>query len=318
MLQRWVRVPIQSSRHQYSTRRMVARSSCYTTSGNRPAQRRGVSGVLQVVATPIGNLDDVTFRAVDALRNADLVLAEDTRRTATLLRHIDATTPQQSLHEHNERDRTSEVLEKLIAGETIVLVSDAGTPTVSDPGYHLISACVAAGIRVEPIPGPSAMLAALVVAGLPTDRVAFDGFLPRKGQARQQRLQALATEPRTIVLYASVHRVGVDLDDLAAALGGDRSAVLARELTKRHEEVMYGTLDELRTRVREGVRGEVTLVIAGQPDQPPPMLDDHVLRDAIRAERAAGQSVRDAAAAVSTRTGVARRHVYELAIRDNE
>jgi 16S rRNA (cytidine1402-2'-O)-methyltransferase len=273
-----------------------------------------VTGSLVVVATPIGNLADLSARATDVLREVDLILAEDTRHTGRLLAHIGSPVPQRSLHEHNERERTAEVLVRLRAGERVALVSDAGTPAVSDPGYRLIATCVAAGIRVEPIPGPSAVLAALVASGLPTDRFAFDGFLPRKGQARRERVTELATEPRTIVLFAAPHRVADDLDDLAAALGPDRLASLARELTKLHEEVRHGTLASLADGAREGVRGEVTLVIAGAPAAPAALPDDQELAARVADRITAGTSKKDAIAEVARHAGVPKRTVYQAVL----
>ncbi len=224
-----------------------------------------MAGTLSVVSTPIGNLDDLTLRAIEVLRSADLILAEDTRRTGRLLAHIDSRVPQRSLHEYNEQERLEDALARLEAGEHLALVSDAGTPTVSDPGYRLLSACAARGVRIVPVPGASAALAALVVSGLPTDRVVLDGFLPRKGKPRQQRLSALAAEARTSVLFLSPHRAAQDLADLAELAGEDRAAVLCRELTKLHEEVRRGTLGELQQQVAAGVKGELTLVLAGAP-----------------------------------------------------
>jgi 16S rRNA (cytidine1402-2'-O)-methyltransferase len=273
-----------------------------------------VSGRLVVVATPIGNLGDLSSRAADTLRDVDLVLAEDTRHTGRLLAHICSEVPQRSLHEHNERERTAEVLERIASGERVALVSDAGTPAVSDPGYRLIAACVDAGVRVEPIPGPSAALAALVASGLPTDRVAFEGFLPRKGAARRRRLDELVAEPRTLVLFVAPHRAAADLDDLAAALGPDRRAALGRELTKLHEEVRHGTLAELAEGVRAGVRGEVTLVVAGAPEAAPATVADAELVDRVRALVAAGRTKKTAIAEVATTSGVPRRRVYQAVV----
>jgi 16S rRNA (cytidine1402-2'-O)-methyltransferase len=273
-----------------------------------------VPGTLAVVATPIGNLDDLSARAIETLRTVDLVLAEDTRHTGRLLARIGSDVPQRSLHEHNERERTVEVLDRLRAGERIALVSDAGTPTVSDPGYRLLAACVEAGVRVEPIPGPSAVLAALVASGLPSDRVAFDGFLPRKGAHRRQRLAELATEPRTMVLFVSPHRAGGDLADLAAALGSERPAALARELTKLHEEVRHGTLAELAAGARDGLRGEVTVVIAGAPSEPASPPTDRELAERVRSELAAGSDKKGAIAAVARGAGVPKRTVYQAVL----
>ncbi|MFU8840787.1 MAG: 16S rRNA (cytidine(1402)-2'-O)-methyltransferase [Nitriliruptoraceae bacterium] len=272
-----------------------------------------MTGILHVVATPIGNLDDLTLRAAEVLRTVDLVLSEDTRHTGRLLAHLGSEVPQLSLHEHNERERTGEVLDRLAAGQDLALVSDAGTPTVSDPGLRLVAAVGAAGGRVVPLPGASALLAALMVAGLPTDRVVFEGFLPRKGRARRDRLAALTTEPRTIVLFVSPHRGAQDLADLAATLGGDRAAVLARELTKLHEELRRGTLARLADEAATGLRGEVTLVVAGAPG---PVTDDDPADalEAVAAAIAAGQSTRDAVAAVAEDQGMSRRALYQAVL----
>lgn len=273
-----------------------------------------MSGTLHVVATPIGNLEDLSPRASRTLSQADLVLAEDTRHTGRLLAHIGSTAPQRSLHEHNERERVAEVLELLSAGWSVALVSDAGTPGVSDPGYRLVAACVAEGIRVEAVPGPSALLAALVSSGLPTDRVSFDGFLPRKGRARAARLRELAVEPRTMVLFVSPHRADDDLTDLAHALGADRRAALARELTKRHEELRHGTLEELAARAAEGVRGELTLVVAGAPATTVASADDAELVARVRDLVATGLTKKEAIAAVARATGQPKRVVYQAVV----
>jgi 16S rRNA (cytidine1402-2'-O)-methyltransferase len=277
-----------------------------------------VAGSLVVVATPIGNLGDLSARATQVLRDVDLILAEDTRHTGRLLAHLGSEVPQRSLHEHNEEQRTGEVLARLQAGERVALVSDAGTPAVSDPGYRLVAACVAAGLRVEPIPGPSAVLAALVASGLPTDRFAFDGFLPRKGGARRQRLAELAREPRTVVLFAAPHRVAQDLGDLAAALGADRPAALGRELTKLHEEVRHGTLASLAAGAEDGVRGEVTLVIGGRPRQASTPPQDDELARRVGDLVAAGGSKKDAIAEVARAAGVPKRTVYQAVLDRSE
>jgi 16S rRNA (cytidine1402-2'-O)-methyltransferase len=269
-----------------------------------------VAGSLSVVATPIGNLGDLSERAAEVLRTADLVLAEDTRRTGRLLAHVASRAPQRSLHEHNERERAVEVLERIAAGEHVALVTDAGTPLVSDPGLTLVRACVEAGVRVVPIPGASAVLAALVVSGLASDRVAFDGFLPRRGGARTRRLEELRTEPRTVVLFLAPHRAADDLADLAAALGEERPAVLCRELTKLHEDVRRGSLTALHDGVVDGVRGELTLVIAGAEPPPPPLGPDDEDLEAVAELVAAGSSTRDAVATVARARGLVRRELY--------
>ena len=273
-----------------------------------------MDGTLLVVATPIGNLGDLSERAAETLRTVDLVLAEDTRRTGRLLAHVGSEVPQRSLHEHNERDRTAEVLEQLAAGARIALVSDAGTPAVSDPGYRLLAACAESGLRIEPIPGPSAVLAALVVSGLPTDRVTFDGFLPRKGAARRERLAELAIERRTAVLFAAPHRVAADLRDLAEACGADRRAVICRELTKLHEEVLHGTLATLAEQAVTGLRGEVTLVVAGaEPvDADAPTVAEQVHR--VGSLVTAGARTKDAVAEVAGATGTSKRELYQAVL----
>jgi 16S rRNA (cytidine1402-2'-O)-methyltransferase len=272
-----------------------------------------VAGRLIVVATPIGNLGDISARAAGTLRDADVVLAEDTRRTGKLLEHVGSRVPQRSFHEHNERDRIEEVLRLLEDGKDVALVSDAGTPVISDPGYRLVAAAAEAGHRIEPVPGPSAVLAALAVSGLPSDRVVFEGFLPRKGATRRQRLAELADERRTIVLFASPHRGGDDLADLADALGGDRRAVVARELTKLHEEVLRGTLGELAESAAEGLRGELTVVIAGASRvAASPGPDELVAR--VRELIATGTPKKAAIAAVAAAAGVPKRDVYQAVL----
>jgi 16S rRNA (cytidine1402-2'-O)-methyltransferase len=221
---------------------------------------------LYIVATPIGHLDDLSPRARAVLAAVNGILAEDTRQSGVLLRHAGISTPMQALHEHNEAGRAEAVVARLRAGESLALISDAGTPLISDPGFRLVAAVRAAGFAVSPIPGPSALIAALSVAGLPTDRFAFEGFLPAKAGERATRLSALATETRTLVFYEAPHRVLETLAAMAEAFGPDRRAVLARELTKRFETVLDGTLAELAARVQADAdqqRGEIVLVVAG-------------------------------------------------------
>jgi 16S rRNA (cytidine1402-2'-O)-methyltransferase len=269
-----------------------------------------MSGTLSIVATPIGNLGDLTVRAAEVLCTADLVLAEDTRRTGRLLAHVGSTAPQRSLHEHNERARTDELVARLLEGATVALVTDAGTPLISDPGLALVRGCIEAGVPVVPVPGASAVLAALVVSGIASDRMAFDGFLPRRGRARTQRLAELAREPRTTVLFLAPHRAAEDLADLARACGEDRPAALCRELTKLHEDVRRGTLAELHAGVEDGVRGELTLVIAGaEPDEPPTLEDTDAVAE-VAARVAEGASTRDAVAEVAAELGLRRRDLY--------
>lgn len=221
-------------------------------------------GVLYVVATPIGNLEDITLRALRVLREVAVIAAEDTRRTARLLQHYSISTPTTSLHEHNERGRTPALLARLAAGDSIALVSDAGTPVVSDPGAHLIAAAHDAGIRVEPVPGATAAMAAISASGLPTGEFVFAGFPPARPKARQDWLGRFSAEPRALVLYEAPHRIRATLQDMLSTLG-NRTVALGRELTKAHEELVVRTLSEHLEALGEP-RGEYTLVVAGAPD----------------------------------------------------
>ncbi|MEM0961089.1 MAG: 16S rRNA (cytidine(1402)-2'-O)-methyltransferase [Bacteroidota bacterium] len=220
--------------------------------------------MLVLVPTPVGNLEDITLRALRVLKEADVVACEDTRTTGTLFAHYGIETPRLSFHVHNEHGRVAGLVERMEAGETVALVSDAGTPGISDPGFLLVRAASEAGVRVEALPGPTAFVPALVASGLPTDRFVFEGFLPHK-KGRQTRLNALADEARTMVLYESPHRVVKLLRQLAEVLGGDRPAAVGRELTKLHEEVRRGTLDDLAAHYgsQPKVRGEIVVVVGG-------------------------------------------------------
>ena len=226
-------------------------------------------GTLYIVATPIGNLDDITLRALRVLREADLIACEDTRYSARLLAHYGITTPRESYHDHNERERTPRFLERLHRGQNIALISDSGTPLISDPGYSLVSACRNEGIPVVPIPGPSAVIAALAGCGLPMSRFYFVGFLPPRSQARKAELEKLRAIDATLVFYEAPHRLLATLTDMGAILGS-RPACLARELTKMHEEWMRGTLAELLEimSARPKIRGEITLAVGPGPDEP--------------------------------------------------
>ena len=223
-------------------------------------------GRLQVVATPIGNLADLSPRAREVLAGADVIAAEDTRHTGALLKALGIARPLLSLHEHNESQRTAALLARLAAGETIALVSDAGTPLLSDPGFELVQRALRAGFEVRAIPGPSAITTALSLAGLPTDRFCFEGFLPARSRERRTALAALAHEKRTLVFFEAPHRIVAALEDLAAEFGSERPAVVARELSKVHETIYRSTLGELAARARAETnfaRGEITLVVQG-------------------------------------------------------
>ena len=273
-------------------------------------------GRLQVVATPIGNLADLSARVREALSSADVIAAEDTRRTRVLLRAIGIAKPLVSLHEHNESQRTPELLARLAAGETIALVSDAGTPLLSDPGLELVQRAARAGFEVHAIPGPSAITSALAVAGLPTDRFCFEGFLPSRERERRTALAALAHEPRTLVFFEAPHRILRTLADMAAEFGAERPAAVARELTKAHETIYRGTLQELlaRAQAEENFqRGEITIVVHGAT-APTAGVDGQLLRRTV--ELLAQELPPGRVAAIAAQlTGATRAAAYALATR---
>ena len=266
------------------------------------------AGTLYLVATPIGNLEDITYRAVRVLGEVDLIACEDTRQTRKLLDRYGVAKPVVSYHEHNEAERAPELIAKLQQGLSIALVSDAGVPLVSDPGYRVVQAAIASGIRVEPIPGPSAALAALVASGLATDAFRFGGFLPAKDGQRRKALESVQHEPATLIYYEAPHRI---LEALAAIqeVLGERQVVVARELTKIHEEFLRGTISEVRDQLagRPSIKGEITLLI-GRAEAPPP--DDVPLEDAVQACIAEGMSRMDAIKTVARRRGLGKREVY--------
>ncbi|MBE9006182.1 16S rRNA (cytidine(1402)-2'-O)-methyltransferase [Fortiea sp. LEGE XX443] len=271
-------------------------------------------GILYVVGTPIGNLEDITFRAVRILQTVDLIAAEDTRHTGKLLQHFQVKTPQVSYHEHNRNSRIPEILEHLNNGKAIALVSDAGMPGISDPGYELIKACIDAGITVVPIPGASAAITALSAAGLPTDRFVFEGFLPPKAQQRQEYLETLQTESRTLIFYESPHRLPETLQDLAQAFGSDRQIVLARELTKLYEEFWRGTIaDAIALYNQREPQGEYTLVVAGTPVTQP-LLTETELKAELQQLINQGISRSQASRQLAKFTSLSRRQIYQLAL----
>ena len=274
-----------------------------------------MAGALVLVATPIGNLSDLSPRAVEALRTADAICCEDSRRTGRLLAHagVERRAPLLVVNDHTEATRIGEVLSRLGRGERVAVVTDAGTPGISDPGERLVRAAVTAGHAVEVVPGPSAAVAALVASGLPTGRFVFEGFLPRKGSGRTERLADLASERRTIVLYEAPHRLARTLDDLRSAFGPDRRIAIARELTKLYEELWRGSLAEAVewASVHEP-RGEFVLVVDGAPDATP--VSDDEVRTAVVAALERGLTARDAAAEVATALGVPKRQAYAAAV----
>lgn len=273
-----------------------------------------MSGRLVLVGTPIGNLGDLSPRALEALHQAVVVACEDTRRTGRLLSHFGISSPTYIVvNEHTEGDAAERVLGHVQRGEVVVLVSDAGMPGVSDPGEYLVAQAIAAGITVEVVPGPSAVLHALVASGLTTSRFVFEGFLPRKGSGRTLRLRELFEERRTSILFEAPHRLEKTLSDLAEVCGGERRIVLARELTKLHEEIWRGSLAEAIARCEEvDPRGEYVLVLDGAP--PVAEATEEEIREAVELALGRGLSKKDAAAEVAELFAVARNRVYEIAI----
>jgi 16S rRNA (cytidine1402-2'-O)-methyltransferase len=273
-----------------------------------------IPGTLYVVATPIGNLEDLTFRAISVLQGVDWIAAEDTRHTGKLLHYCQIQTPQLSYHDHNRRSRLPEILQKLHQGKAIALVTDAGLPGISDPGYELVNACAAEGIPVVPIPGASAVTTALCASGLPSDRFVFEGFLPTKPKERRDRLLSLATESRTLVFYEAPHRIQQTLQDLAEQLGETRQIVLARELTKLHEEFWRGTVGEAIAHYAENSpQGEFTLVVAGTPVEPR-QWSESALKAELEDLLHQGFSRSQASRQLAQTTGLARRELYQLAL----
>lgn len=272
-----------------------------------------MAGTLYVVATPLGNLEDVTLRALRVLKEVALIAAEDTRHSRKLLTHFGIDTPLTSYFDHVERERAPRLVERLRQGEDVALISDAGTPGIADPGYRLVRAAIEAGIRVVPIPGPSVVTAALSVAGVPTDRFAFEGFVPAKAHARRQFYAEVARETRTVVCFEAGRRLADSLDDLAAAMP-ERLVVVAREVTKVYEDFVRGVAAELAARAGDLVaRGEVTLFIAPPTAAPPSMTAD-ALRAEVARRRAAGLHLKDIARALAAESGWSAREIYRLGI----
>lgn len=268
------------------------------------------TGDLYVVSTPIGNMGDFSFRAVEVLKSVALILAEDTRHTRHLLDHYSIQTPLAAHHEHNEAKTSPGIVARLARGESVALVSDAGTPLLSDPGARLVRAALDAGIRVIPIPGASALLPALVASGLDVERFTFFGFLTRTGRARRETLDEITGTPHTVVLYESPNRLVDTLAELESLGNGARQSVVAREMTKQFEEVQRGTVSELRAYYESHPpRGEIVLMLGGRTVE---QVDDELVRERLRGLRAEGMSARDAAALVSRELGVSRNLAYRL------
>jgi len=275
--------------------------------------------VLYVVATPIGNLEDVSPRALRVLREVAVIACEDTRHSARLLSAHSIRTPTLSYFEHNEERRTPALIERLRAGESVAIITDAGTPAISDPGYRLVRGAMAAGIRVAAVPGPSAVVAALSIAGLPTDRFIFEGFVPQREGARRNAFEALRREPRTMVFFEAARRLAATLAAMETVFGPDREAAVVREITKTFEESVPGTLAELHARFAAAeARGEIVIVVAGAPAAVGGVAADSASADAgaitVEALCDAGVSLKDASAAVARITGASRREVYQRAL----
>lgn len=270
---------------------------------------------LYIVATPIGNLGDLSPRAHETLAGVDVIAAEDTRHSGRLLQHLGVHTPSVAYHEHNERTMCDKLVGQLRAGKSVALISDAGTPMISDPGYHLVRAAQEAGIPVRAIPGPSALVAALSVSGLPSDRFVFEGFLPAKGGARRSRLQALAADPRTLIFYESPHRILDSLADMTAVFGEEREAVIARELTKTYETVRRAPLAELTPWVEADPQqqlGEFVVLVHGAPSRPAQEIDPEAAR--ILAVLSAELPLKQAAALAAEITGLKKNALYKYGL----
>jgi 16S rRNA (cytidine1402-2'-O)-methyltransferase len=269
-----------------------------------------VTGTLYIVATPIGNLEDITLRALRVLREVDWIACEDTRQTRNLLEHFGIAKPMMSYYEHNEAARAAELVERMMTGASVALVTDAGTPLVSDPGYRLVQAAIAASIRVVPVPGPSAAVGALSAAGLPTDAFRFCGFLPPKSSQRRKTLEQLKPETGTLIFYETPHRILEALEDVSAMMGS-RPVVVARELTKLHEEFLRGTAAEVRAALasRQSVKGEITLLI-GKAEALE--VDDTPIEEAVRAAEREGLPRMEAIKHVARQRGLSKREVYRL------
>lgn len=272
-----------------------------------------MAGTLYVVSTPIGNLEDITLRALRILKEVDCIAAEDTRHSRTLLAHYGIATPLTSYHDHVERQRAPRLVERLKAGEDIALISDAGTPAISDPGYRLVRAAIDAGLRVVPIPGASVVMASLSAAGVPTDRFAFEGFVPAKAGARRAFFEGLRDEERTIVCFEAGRRLAASLRDLADVMG-DRLVVVARELTKLYEDFVRGAAGELAARAADlTARGEVTLLIAPAAGRAPTASEDDI-RAAVARLRGEGLHLKEIAKRLAQENGWSAREVYRLGL----
>lgn len=274
-----------------------------------------IKGELYIVATPIGNLEDISMRALRVMKEANIIVAEDTRHTKAMLNAFQISTPLISLHEHNEKEKSLFIIEKISTGKNVVYVTDAGTPCISDPGCFLISKAHDENIKVIPVPGPSAVITALSVSGFPADSFVFCGFLPARQNDRKKYLEILKTEERTIVFYESPMRIMASLNDLQDILG-NREIVLAREITKKFEEIRRGDIsaiiDELTDRK---IKGEITIIIKGEKIAATPLSDEEIKQKITEMKKNSDLSLRDAVAAVASNTGVSKKRVYEIGIK---
>jgi 16S rRNA (cytidine1402-2'-O)-methyltransferase len=271
------------------------------------------TGVLYIVATPIGNLEDITLRAIRILKEVDVIAAEDTRHTQKLLSKYDIHTPLTSYHDHNKEEKAPVLASRLLDGKSVALVSDAGTPGISDPGYFLINLCISQGVPVVPLPGATAAIAALSVSGLPTDRFVFEGFLPSKHTARVKRLEELVNEDRTLIFYEAPHRIMQTLDDLRTVLG-ERKAVLTRELTKVHEQVIRGTLSEVKKQLEAGsMKGEFTIILQAAIEEPMQPVDTLEYLRNLMLHR--GFSKKEAVAVAAEELGLPKKEVYKESLK---
>tara|TARA_Y100001935_G_scaffold184714_1_gene153297 strand:+ start:143 stop:1003 length:861 start_codon:yes stop_codon:yes gene_type:complete len=272
-------------------------------------------GILFILATPIGNLKDITLRAIETLQEVDLIAAEDTRRTKLLLTQLNIKKPMISYHDHNEESQIPQIMKKLLQGQQIALVSDAGTPLISDPGFKLVLKCSEYGIKVSPIPGPSALIAALSVSGLPTSSFKFEGFLPRKKALREKHIEKLQEELSTLIFYESSHRIEATLNDLGNILGLNRKAVVARELTKLHETIIYGDIGSILSNItsnNEQKKGEFVILVAGKEEI---LIKNNDSLDFILPILMKDLSVRQAAHLAAKLTGANKNYVYECALK---
>ena len=273
------------------------------------------AGKLYLVGTPIGNLEDITFRAINTLKTVDLIAAEDTRHTGKLLQHYAIATAQISYHDHNRKHREPELIQSLKQGKNIALVTDAGMPAISDPGYELVKACVEAEIPIIPIPGVTASVTALAVSGLPTKRFVFEGFLPVKGKARQERLNVLKSETRTMILYESPHKLKPTLQDLGTYLGENRQLMLGRELTKRYEEFLYLSLKEaIRLYQDQEPKGEYTIIIGGKEKEESLNLDAEEVKTELKELLAQGVTRSQASRQLAKISALSRQDIYQLSL----